>query len=177
MAPFESDWLAAGGDAMPRPHGDSYWVVPGRLLAGSHPALHLDALLAAGIGTFVDLTHSGSTPSPYAVQMGERARWHGFAIVDFGTPGEALMRDILAAIDAALAEERRVYVHCHAGVGRTGTAVGCWLVQQGLSGEAALAAIAAKRSVVSRLALSPRSPETEAQREFVRRWPARVARP
>jgi hypothetical protein len=170
MSSRAADWLAAPGDAAPRPHGDSYWVVPGRLLAGSHPAPHVEAMLDAGIGTFVDLTHPGGTPAPYAVHLGARARWHGFAIVDYATPGEALMREILAAIDTALAENRRVYVHCHAGVGRTGTAVGCWMVEQGLSGDAALATIAAKRQVVSRLALSPRSPETDAQREFVRRW-------
>jgi hypothetical protein len=176
MSSLLADWLAASGDAAPRPHGDSYWVVPGRLLAGSHPAAHIDALIAAGIGAFIDLTHPGGTPAPYAVQLGERARWHGFAIVDYGLPGEALMRDILATIESALAEDRRVYVHCHAGVGRTGTAVGCWLVEQGLSGDAALSAIAAKRQVVSRLAVSPRSPETDAQREFVRRWTPRATR-
>jgi protein tyrosine phosphatase len=131
---------------------------------------------AAGIGSFIDLTHPGGTPAPYAIQLADHARWHGFAIVDYATPGEVLMREILAAIDAALAEDRRVYVHCHAGVGRTGTAVGCWLVEQGLSGEAALATIAVKRQVVSRLALSPRSPETDAQREFVRRWIPRSTR-
>ena len=170
----EPDWFLAAGDAAPRPHGDCYWVMPGRLLAGAHPTPHLEALLEAGIGTFIDLTHPSAPTAPYAVRAGDRARWHGYAIVDFGTPGEALMRSILGTIDGELADGRSVYVHCHAGVGRTGTAVGCWLVEQGLSGEAALATIAAKRLVVSRLALSPRSPETDAQREFVRRWTPRA---
>lgn len=162
--------LQGPGDALPRPHGDSYWVWPGRLLAGSHPEAHLGAMLDAGIGTFIDLTHSPAPPAPYAAALAETARWHGFPIVDYSVPGAALMRRILRTIEAALGEGRTVYVHCHAGVGRTGTTVGCWLVEQGLSGDEALALIAAKRRVVSRLALSPRSPETDAQREFVRRW-------
>lgn len=165
--------LQAPGDALPRPHGDSYWVWPGRLLAGSHPAAHLGALRDAGIGTYIDLTHPPAAPAPYAAAIGEAVRWYGFPIVDYAVPGEALMRRILQTIDASLADGHTVYVHCHAGVGRTGTAVGCWLVEQGLDGDDALALIAAKRQVVSRLAFSPRSPETDEQRDFVRRWVAR----
>jgi hypothetical protein len=167
--------LQAPGDALPRPHGDSYWVWPGRLIAGSHPAAHLGALRDAGIGTYIDLTHPPAPHAPYAAAIGEAARWHGFPIVDYSVPGEALMRRILQTIDSSLAEGHTVYVHCHAGVGRTGTTVGCWLVEQGLNGDEALALIAAKRQVVSRLSFSPRSPETDAQREFVRRWVRRSA--
>jgi hypothetical protein len=170
VAAITRDELDAAGDAWPRPHGDSYWVVPGRLLAGSHPAAHVDALLDAGIGSFVDLTQAAQPLAPYAGALAPRARWQGFPIVDYSVPGAALMRGIVRAIDADLAAGLSVYVHCHAGVGRTGTAIGCWLVEQGLSGDEALALIAAKRRVVARIAWSPLSPETAAQREFVRRW-------
>ena len=27
----------AAGDAQPRPHGNTYWLLPGRVLAGEHP--------------------------------------------------------------------------------------------------------------------------------------------
>ena len=33
---------------------------------------------------------------------------------------------------------RRVYVHCRAGIGRTGTVIGCYLAEQGLDGPAAV---------------------------------------
>jgi len=155
---------------LPLPHADCYWVLPGRLLAGAHPAVHLDALLDAGIDSFVDLTRTHEAAAPYALELRGRAHWHGYAITDYAVPRERLMRDILAAIDTELARGARVYVHCHAGVGRTGTAIGCWLVEQGLVGEEALALIARKRRALARLALSPRSPETDAQREFVLRW-------
>jgi protein-tyrosine phosphatase len=83
------------------------------------------------------------------------------------------MHHIVGTIDAELQRGARVYVHCHAGVGRTGTTVGCWLVGQGLAGPDALALIAHKRSTLARLAAYPHSPETEAQRAFVLRWAPR----
>ena len=167
---FQPYELRAAGDALPRPHADSYWVLPGRLLAGAHASQHLPSLLAAGIGSFVDLTQAQHPPAPYTQWLGDKAKWQGFAIVDFGVPEAALMRRILDAIDASLAEGSVVYVHCHAGVGRTGTAVGCWLVEQGLAAEEALALIDAKRRVLARYSWAPRSPETDAQHAFVRAW-------
>lgn len=162
------DALHAAGDAIDLPHSDCYWVLPGRLLAGAYPELHLDALLTAGIDCFVDLTREGDAPAPYALRAHARARWHGFAIVDFAVPGADLMRRVVDTLDAELARGSRVYLHCHAGVGRTGTAVGCWLVEHGCTGGEALKLIAYKRE-----GLLGQSPETDAQREFVRRWRAR----
>lgn len=170
-APPWLDALHAAGDAHELPHGGCYWVLPGRLLAGAYPAPHLDALLGAGIDCFIDLTRPGESLAAYAVEAQGRARWHGFAITDYSVPGTALMRRIVDALDAELAAGSRVYVHCHAGVGRTGTAVGCWLVEQGLTGAEALDLIAHKRA-----ALPGQSPETAAQREFVRRWQPRQSR-
>ena len=42
---------------------------------------------------------------------------------------------ILDAIDVALAQGRTVDVHCWGRIGRTGAAVGCWLVRHGLTGD------------------------------------------
>ena len=164
--------LHAAGDALELPHRDCYWVLPGRLMAGAYPELHLDAVLAAGIDCFVDLTRDGDTLAPYALQAHGHARWFGFAITDYAVPGVSLMRRIVDTLDDELVRGSRVYLHCHAGVGRTGTAVGCWLVEQGFTGGEALRVIAHKRQ-----ALLGQSPETEAQREFVRRWRARHAAP
>ena len=169
------DALQAGGDAQALPHADCYWVWPGRLLAGAHPAGCLDALLDAGVDSFVDLTCDQPALAGYATALPAHARWHGFAIVDYSVPGVRLMRDIVDTIDAELQRGARVYLHCHAGVGRTGTALGCWLVEQGLSGPAALATIAHKRSTLARLQAVPHSPETEAQRAFVLGWTRRPA--
>jgi hypothetical protein len=163
--------LRAPGNVLALPHADCYWVWPGRLLAGAHPSTQLSALLDAGIDSFVDLTCSEPAQSPYAGHLPAHARWHGFAIADYGVPGADLMHAIVGALDAELRRGACVYLHCHAGVGRTGTALGCWLVSQGLAPREALQLIALKRSTLARLAWMPESPETAAQRDFVLRWP------
>ncbi|HET7527695.1 MAG TPA: hypothetical protein VFK10_17255 [Burkholderiaceae bacterium] len=164
------DALRASGDALALPHADCYWVWPGRFMAGAHPATSLQSLLAAGVDSFVDLTCDTPSLSRYASSLPPPVRWHGHAITDFSVPSIALMRSIVETIDAELQRGTCVYVHCHAGVGRTGTALGCWLVGQGLSGSDALALIARKRSILPRLAWMPHSPETAAQRNFVLSW-------
>ena len=173
MAPLDPDSLYAAGDALPLPHADCYWVCPARFLAGAHPAWQVEALLAAGIDCFIDLTHAPHPVAPYAVALPAHVRWHGFEITDYAVPGRALMRDIVDVIDTELARGGRLYLHCHAGVGRTGTAVGCWLVEQGMPPAEALALIARKRTHLPSLAWAPQSPETAAQRDFVAHWKPR----
>ena len=67
----------------------------------------------------------------------------------------ALMRSILDAIDAAVSQGRRVYVHCRAGIGRTGTVVGCYLVRHGMSGPQAIAQISLWRAATPDLRGGP----------------------
>ena len=77
------------------------------------------------------------------------------------------MKQILDVIDASLDEGKKVYVHCLAGIGRTGTVVGCWLVRHGRTGEQALAQITNWRLQAY---LHPSSPETPWQRDYVLNW-------
>ncbi len=84
-------------------------------------------------------------------------------IPDGGVPPEpAPARALVERIDRAAAAGRRVAVHCAGGLGRTGTVAGCWLRLRGLGPEEALAVLREVRS--------PDCPETEAQRELVRRF-------
>lgn len=160
------------------PVPNSYWVEPGRLLAGEYPGApradapsRIQALLAAGITSFIDLTGEGELP-PYSHDLPDREVVHRrFPIIDHGVPDSpAVMSSVVAAIASDLEEGRRVYVHCRAGIGRTGMAVGCYLIQSGLDGDAALDKLQVLWQRCARARSWPSVPETEDQIRFVRSW-------
>jgi protein-tyrosine phosphatase len=146
--------------------GDAYWVEPGRLLAGAHPRPEtLPALADAGITAYVDLTQPGEI-DPYEHLIGDAVH-HRLPVGDFGVPTDAQLTATLDLIDALLAGGHGVYVHCWAGVGRTGTVVACHLIRHGMESGAALARIATLREQIGRYDASPEMPE---QRALVQRW-------
>jgi hypothetical protein len=167
-----------------RPIPESYWVEEDRFLAGEYPGhfdvetarKRLDALIAAGFDTFIDLTKPNET-TPYFRILEEQSqahdveiRHHRFAIGDFGLPTPELMRSLLDQIDESLRAGRKVYLHCWGGIGRTGTTVGCYLVRRGLNGEDALHQLAAWWREVPKSGIHPRSPETQEQADFILGW-------
>jgi hypothetical protein len=166
------------GDALPRPHANCYWLLPGLVLAGEHPGAdhsqpwpgRIAALHRAGILVWLNLTQATEPLPDYSVALPADAVAHRAPIADFGVPDVPTMRSILSLLDAAIQDQRPVYLHCHGGIGRTGTVVGCWLREQGLSGEQALALLARKWQVMAKRDRAPESPETEAQCEFIRHW-------
>lgn len=83
------------------------------------------------------------------------------------------MQEIQARIRAALTFGRCVYVHCHAGIGRTGTVVGCYLVEKGLDGKAALKQLNLLWRQSARAKSWPKVPQTPEQVEYILRWAGR----
>lgn len=166
------------------PISESYWVEPGRFLAGEYPAApyiarareRLNALLDSGINTFIDLTIPYELPA-YMPLLIEQARLRGievqykrFPILDRSIPVRTTTIATLDAIDSALDEGRNLYLHCWGGIGRTGTTVGCYLVRHGRTGSEALAQLAEWWKNVPKSAFFPRSPETDRQVEFIMKW-------
>lgn len=162
------------------PFGRAYRVWPDRLWAGAYPgakagaepdaAAKLAALQAVGVTLIVDLTEHDEGLEPYAHLLDAGIRHVRLAVRDVSIPSQEGMRAILVEIRSELAGGGGVYLHCWGGHGRTGTAVGCWLVERGLEPDVALDLIAHWRSTGDdRHEPSPQTPE---QRAFVRRWRA-----
>jgi Protein-tyrosine phosphatase len=163
---------------MPRPLPNSYWVLPGSLLAGEYPLsdtradneLRLQRLLSAGIDTFLDLTDVGELPE-YRSLLPREVRYARSAIPDTQVPADpAQMRAIQAHLHDQLAAGRRLYVHCRAGIGRTGIVVGCYLAEQGLEGAAALKRLNRLWRQSERSKSWPKVPQTREQAEFIQKW-------
>ena len=172
------------------PFTRSYWVVPGRLLAGCYPggqtaasaAAKTNGLIGAGVTDIVCLMESGETnhaglpfddymPHAHAAAsgIGRKVQWCRHPIVDGGITTVAAMRAILDDIDAALQRGGIVYVHCWGGRGRTGTVVCCWLIRHGLA--TPTNAVDKMHALIGdRILDFIPTPENDRQRLFVEQW-------
>jgi atypical dual specificity phosphatase len=138
------------------------WLVPGRLLACAYPRSERAlALLSHHEITVLINLHERSHDPVRLARYGLRE--HHFPIVDFGVPSPSQLAETLATITAAIADGERVAVHCGGGLGRTGTVMACYLVQQGAEPQAAIDRIRQLR---------PGSVETRAQEAAVHAFAA-----
>jgi dolichol-phosphate mannosyltransferase len=158
---------------------NTYWVFPGRLLAGEHPGAlmradaldRLERLRIGGIDYYLDLTEPGEVPD-YRHLLERRMQYVRSPIPDMHVPGNpSQTSEIIATIRAALAAERRVYVHCRAGIGRTGLIVGCLLAEDEQNGKEGLRRLNALWQQSARAADWTRVPQTSEQADYVRQWP------
>lgn len=170
---------------MELPNPNSYWVQPGRLMAGEYPGhqrserarLRLRQYLESGVSFFLDLTEPGELRSysrflaEVSADLGVRAEHCRMPIRDAGVPEtREYMRQILDVVDEAIADGNVVYVHCWGGVGRTGLVVGCFLVRHGLKGNQAIAELGRLWQGVEKSSLWPFTPETRDQEDWIRGW-------
>jgi ADP-ribosylglycohydrolase/protein-tyrosine phosphatase len=161
------------------------------LYAGEYPGdidpaiarAKMQALIDAGVRRVFDLTEAGEL-RPYDTLLASVAASNGVEVVherismpDSSAPAVSRMRTILESITHTIARGEAAFVHCRGGVGRTGTVVGCYLVQEGTSGVEALAMVDALFRTMSpeKVRRFPGgSPQTARQRELIRSWNRRA---
>lgn len=173
-----------------KPISDSYWVEPGRLLAGEHPG-HWDdtvarrriaGLIDVGVRRFIDLSGRGDGVSAYDQLLDKICRERGIVaeylwlpLQEEDAPHSAEdMVDVLRAIHSGLKSGERVYMHCSDGVGRTGMVVGCWLIERGLTPAEALEELARRFAAMNKAHLNRATPASSAQTEWVEHWQPRL---
>lgn len=163
------------------PLPNCYWVLPGKLLAGEHPggstpeltSTRLSRLIESGVTCFVDLTEPDEIPS-YDAGLPVQIAYVRRPIRDHGVPPDPLhMVEILSSLRQTLRAGGAVYLHCRAGIGRTGMVAGCFLAEQGLSGSDALRELNRLWQQSGRAEDWPEVPETAAQADYVRDWALR----
>ncbi|MCA9628526.1 MAG: dual specificity protein phosphatase family protein [Myxococcales bacterium] len=154
-------WPRAEAPALP---SHFKWIIPGALAGMGKPGLlgsredELAAIALAGVATLITLTKDPLSPAELS-PFGLEARH--FPIADMGIPTVSSAIRLCRTVERALERGDRVAVHCHAGLGRTGTMLAAYLIYKGHSAEDAISRV---REV------GPGYIQSQAQLDFLRRF-------
>ena len=162
----------------------SYWVIKRKLMAGMYPGgfgdemtlERLKTLSDLGIRSLINLTYEEEEVKYFKMIYRDLCKrykniccqefiYSRYGIKNMGMPSTEQMINILDKIDQDINNDLCVYLHCIAGVGRTGIAVGCYLIRHGLI---------EKEDVFENIKLlrgdGKDIPITEEQNQFVLSW-------
>ena len=144
------------GQQAPR-HFD--WMIPERLVATALPSSDdLRELKRQGIDVIISL--SSGTPSRELLEE-LSLKHHHFPMSDMSAPEVGLVERFVGILEHELDQGQNVAVHCGAGLGRTGTLLACYFVNEGLSADEAIQRVRKHR---------PGSIESHQQEEAVHRY-------
>lgn len=134
----------------------SHTEIEAGILLGSMPRSEADlrSLQDLGVGTIVTLNQKwelGSHILPAnitALDLGLTTCW--LKTPDYAAPTQQAIRKGVDAIKQALAQKRKVYVHCNAGRGRSAIVVICYMIQKHKwSASTAFDKVGSKRSIAN----------------------------
>ncbi|KAG9032252.1 hypothetical protein FRB95_001648 [Tulasnella sp. JGI-2019a] len=118
----------------------------------------------------------GEAESSGATNNEKFVRYGRFSIYDGGLPDRSTLHGVLQAIQGSASRGRKAVVNCFGGIGRTGTIIGCWLIQSGTvkqtedhsDGQKALDMLKRTWRGVEPNWRAPQTPENAQQMAFVR---------
>lgn len=154
------------------------YVVDSGFVVGPHPASTNEGLDVSlrrilqehQIAVIIDLTCPADGLQQPMTELSAAlpgVQVYSFPIPDMGVPSQPLMLAILDTIDAARAQRRNIYLHCAAGIGRSGMTIACWFIRLGDSSAESLVRLA---NVRGDLHTQWPAPESAVQRNYVRAW-------
>lgn len=168
-------WSAQDTDTVPvdtgtaiQPLSGFSWVIDDQLagmpLVGQYQSLDADLAWVAeqGVDLLVSLTETAADPD--IVTAAGMDALH-IPIEDFTPPEPDQVDEFVATVVERLAGGEQVGVHCHGGLGRTGTLLATWFVWEGMTGDEAIDHVRTLR---------PGSIETEEQEDAVRIYEERL---
>lgn len=115
-------------------------IAPGIVRGGQPTQEGMDWLIhERGVKTVVDLRGSDKA-SPFC--QWDEPRWpdveqHCIEVEDYQTPSLPELKQFIEIANQAGAENP-MFVHCKAGIGRTGTMIACWRISQGWTADRAI---------------------------------------
>ncbi len=161
-----------------QPLHQSYYVDK-KLFAGEYPGdkynekaeAKLRRMLHFGVRHFVDLTEEGEL-KPYSHLLPKGVSYLRFPVKDVSVPGSIeAVHQLIDEIEYLMLRDGYTYIHCWGGVGRTGTIVSCFEARQ-MEAPTLEKALARMRHQFANMpkAVRRKSPETQEQIDFVRRF-------
>jgi atypical dual specificity phosphatase len=141
------------------------WIEADRLIASSYPhgAEDWARLRGAGVTMLLNLTEE---PHQAGIRTTLGITEIHIPVQDMSAPKAEQIDAAITAIRSTIAQSGVVAVHCHAGLGRTGTVLACWFVAMGAGAEEAVARVRSLR---------PGSVETEEQEAAVHAYAERIS--
>lgn len=151
-------------DVRPRmSHVPNYGAAGEHVTRGGMPTQEgADWLVSTGrVGVVVNLMVE-QTDGPWAPVAWKNVQHYDITVQDFTAPSYEQLVQIIDILDHP-PEDGNVFIHCKAGVGRTGVSIACWRITHGWDVEHAIAAEALHSYDAS---LS----QAQAVRDFAERW-------
>ncbi len=164
------------------PTSENYWVIKNILMAGSYPLRNTKSnnrirasVLKQKFDVFINLMqenekdHDGDYFKDYKRFINSDATIIRIPIKDMDIPTPFQTMKLIKTIDRFINDNKKIYLHCWGGLGRTGTIVGCYLIEKKLANKNNVLSKINELKANSSLAKF-NSPQTEEQKAFIINW-------